>query len=156
MNDENPREHELTDRKFYPAAQEADFADYDTVLLATGTVSTGAPDDALDAVEMLATRRPPDAQQVTVRCKFLVYRNRNSDEEGVTLENGEVRTPQGFAFDNELPASAIVLADFDIDQTPVSAGKYLEFVEAGGWATMPGEKTPNKRAADICARSLAT
>ena len=58
--------HAGVDLRLGTDVQEADFADYDTVLLATGTVSTGAPDDALDAVEMLATRRAPDAQQVTV------------------------------------------------------------------------------------------
>lgn len=39
----------------------------------------------------------------------------------------------GFAFDNELPAHPVELAGFEIDATPVTAGQYLRFVEAGGY-----------------------
>jgi ergothioneine biosynthesis protein EgtB len=39
----------------------------------------------------------------------------------------------GFAFDNELGAHAVELADFAIDAEPVTWGAYLPFVEAGGY-----------------------
>ncbi len=39
----------------------------------------------------------------------------------------------GFAFDNEQPARGVVLADFEIDHAPVSAGAFARFVEAGGY-----------------------
>jgi ergothioneine biosynthesis protein EgtB len=40
----------------------------------------------------------------------------------------------GFAFDNEQPARPLILQPFDIDATPVTAGQFLQFVEAGGYA----------------------
>lgn len=40
----------------------------------------------------------------------------------------------GFAFDNELGEHAVALAGCEIDATPVTAGRYLRFVEAGGYA----------------------
>jgi ergothioneine biosynthesis protein EgtB len=40
----------------------------------------------------------------------------------------------GFAFDNELPAHAVRVADFSIDSTVLSWRQYLPFVEAGGYA----------------------
>ncbi|HSV70102.1 MAG TPA: selenoneine synthase SenA [Methylibium sp.] len=39
----------------------------------------------------------------------------------------------GFAFDNEGDAQAVRLATYEIDATPVSAGRYAEFVDAGGY-----------------------
>ncbi len=39
----------------------------------------------------------------------------------------------GFAFDNEGPGRSVTLNDFEIDATPVSAGQFLRFVEAGGY-----------------------
>ena len=48
-------------------ATEADVDGYDTVFLATGTESAGAPQGAIDAVQMLADRRAPEAQELTVR-----------------------------------------------------------------------------------------
>jgi ergothioneine biosynthesis protein EgtB len=48
----------------------------------------------------------------------------------------------GFAFDNERDAHERALAAFEIDATPVTAGRYLGFVEAGGYddpAFWPGE-----------------
>lgn len=48
----------------------------------------------------------------------------------------------GFAFDNERDAHAVDLPAYEIDATPVSAGSYLRFVEAGGYddpALWPGE-----------------
>lgn len=39
----------------------------------------------------------------------------------------------GFAFDNERPAMKVRLADYEIDSTPLSAGEFARFVEAGGY-----------------------
>jgi gamma-glutamyl hercynylcysteine S-oxide synthase len=39
----------------------------------------------------------------------------------------------GFAFDNELAAHAVELPAFAIDRAPVSWGRYLPFVESGGY-----------------------
>tara|TARA_R110002020_G_scaffold15140_2_gene53299 strand:- start:507 stop:899 length:393 start_codon:yes stop_codon:yes gene_type:complete len=36
-----------------------------------------------------------------------------------------------------------------------SSYKRREFVEAGGWATMPGEKSASRNGADACAEALA-
>ena len=46
---------------------------------------------------------------------------------------GRVAGERGFAFDNEAPARQIVLAEFEIDSAPVSAGAFARFVEAGGY-----------------------
>lgn len=40
---------------------------------------------------------------------------------------------RGFAFDNELPGRIAELRDFEIDTQPVSAGRFLDFVQAGGY-----------------------
>ncbi|OUM04346.1 hypothetical protein A8M77_01165 [Variovorax sp. JS1663] len=48
----------------------------------------------------------------------------------------------GFAFDNERDAHEVALDAFEVDATPVTAGHYLRFVEAGGYddpAFWPGE-----------------
>lgn len=48
---------------------------------------------------------------------------------------------RGFAFDNERAAHRVALPAFEIDATPVSAGEFLRFVEAGGYdepACWPG------------------
>ena len=55
----------------------------------------------------------------------------------IRMTGGEVtvgwpRERRGFAFDNELPAKTQPLADYEIDAVPVSCGRYLRFVEAGG------------------------
>lgn len=39
----------------------------------------------------------------------------------------------GFAFDNEVPALPCSLQAFEIDSVPVSWGRYLPFIEAGGY-----------------------
>jgi ergothioneine biosynthesis protein EgtB len=39
----------------------------------------------------------------------------------------------GFAFDNELAAHEAALEPFEIDATPVTWGRYLPFIEAGGY-----------------------
>jgi len=48
----------------------------------------------------------------------------------------------GFAFDNERPSMKLRLDNFEIDSTPVSAGEFARFVEAGGYdqtAYWPGD-----------------
>lgn len=48
----------------------------------------------------------------------------------------------GLAFDNERPGLEATLADYEIDGAPVSAGRFVEFVEAGGYdrtAYWPGD-----------------
>ncbi|MEO8059155.1 MAG: selenoneine synthase SenA [Burkholderiales bacterium] len=52
---------------------------------------------------------------------------------GATFELGRPTNEAGFAFDNEVPAIIVTLADFEIDAAPVSAGEYLRFVETGGY-----------------------
>jgi gamma-glutamyl hercynylcysteine S-oxide synthase len=39
----------------------------------------------------------------------------------------------GFAFDNERPTLSVTLAPFEIDSAPVTWGRYLPFIEAGGY-----------------------
>jgi gamma-glutamyl hercynylcysteine S-oxide synthase len=56
----------------------------------------------------------------------------------VSVRGGEVRigardADAGFAFDNERPGRELVLADFEIDSTPVGAGAFARFVDAGGY-----------------------
>ncbi len=40
---------------------------------------------------------------------------------------------EGFAFDNESPRHQVSLADYRIQNRPVTCGEYLEFVETGGY-----------------------
>jgi iron(II)-dependent oxidoreductase len=54
----------------------------------------------------------------------------------------QLGAPQGFAFDNELPAHTVELVDYAIAGAPVTQGEFLRFVEAGGYrepAWWPGE-----------------
>ena len=44
---------------------------------------------------------------------------------------------EGFAFDNELPACAVEVAEFEIDSRPVSWGQYLQFTQATSHPTPP-------------------
>ena len=46
---------------------------------------------------------------------------------------GADNTHGGFAFDNELPARDLRLADFEIDSAPVSVAAFAHFVDAGGY-----------------------
>jgi gamma-glutamyl hercynylcysteine S-oxide synthase len=52
---------------------------------------------------------------------------------GGTFQLGRRGDEPGFAFDNEGPGRSVTLADFEIDATPVSAGQFQRFVEAGGY-----------------------
>ena len=62
--------------------------------------------------------------------------------EGGNVSIGRARGAAGFSFDNEMPARVVALAPFEIDSAPVTAGEFLRFVEAGGYARgdgWPGE-----------------
>ncbi|MBL0420644.1 SUMF1/EgtB/PvdO family nonheme iron enzyme [Ramlibacter sp. AW1] len=55
---------------------------------------------------------------------------------------GRAAQAPGFSFDNELQAHRAELAAYEIDATPVSAGAFQSFVEAGGYeqaSWWPGE-----------------
>jgi ergothioneine biosynthesis protein EgtB len=55
---------------------------------------------------------------------------------------GRAANAPGFAFDNELPGRTVTVAPFEIDAAPVTNGRFLRFVEAGGYAEAawwPGE-----------------
>jgi ergothioneine biosynthesis protein EgtB len=69
----------------------------------------------VDALEPLAA--PPDAGQLAVDGGLATIGWRTG----------------GFAFDNELRAQEIALPGFHIDAAPVNWGRYLEFIEAGGY-----------------------
>ena len=49
------------------------------------------------------------------------------------------------------PSAAAKLAEFQ----KIDSWKQREFIEAGGWATLRGEKTPNSGVASACAEELA-
>ena len=53
---------------------------------------------------------------------------------------------------NAAPDAAAKLAEFKA--IPDSYTK-RQFVEAGGWATMPGQTTPDRRGAEACSAALA-
>jgi ergothioneine biosynthesis protein EgtB len=62
----------------------------------------------------------------------------------------QLGAPQGFAFDNELPAHTVGLGDYAIAGAPVTQREFLRFVEAGGYrepAWWPGEAGAWKAAA---------
>ncbi len=52
---------------------------------------------------------------------------------GGEVEIGRRADAPGFGFDNEMPARLVALGDFEIDSTPVSAGAFARFVDAGGY-----------------------
>lgn len=53
---------------------------------------------------------------------------------------------------NAAPDSAANLAEF---KAITDSYKKRQFVEAGGWATMPGQTTPDRLGAQACATALA-
>ena len=62
--------------------------------------------------------------------------------EGGDLEIGRAFDAAGFSFDNEQPARQVRVAPFEIDAGPLSNGRFLGFVEAGGYddpAYWPGD-----------------
>jgi hypothetical protein len=54
---------------------------------------------------------------------------------------------------NAAPDAAAKLAEF---KAIPDSYKKRQFVEAGGWATMPGQTSPDRRGAEACAVALAT
>jgi ergothioneine biosynthesis protein EgtB len=53
--------------------------------------------------------------------------------DGDTVALGRALEAQGFAFDNEQPATPVRLASFEIDATPLRNAEFVAFVEAGGY-----------------------
>lgn len=53
---------------------------------------------------------------------------------------------------NAAPDAAAKLVEF---KAIPDSFKKRQFVEAGGWATMPGQTTPDRRGAEACATALA-
>ena len=72
---------------------------------------------------------------------------RQSPHDALHVSGGSVRIGwpaerRGFAFDNEMPGHTVQLQPVEIDAQPVTAGRFLAFVEAGGYdepAYWPGE-----------------
>ena len=60
-------------------------------------------------------------------------------------------TPSCVARFMQQPSAALKLAEFQ----KIDSWKQQEFIEAGGWATPRGEKTPNSGVASACAAELA-
>jgi len=60
-------------------------------------------------------------------------------------------TPSCVASFMRQPGAAVKLAEFQ----KIDSWKQAEFIEAGGWATPRGEKTPNSGVAEACAAQLA-
>ena len=67
-----------------------------------------------------------------IRAMRKVGRRRVAIAAGVRRLGGPPE-PRGFAFDNELQGDRVRLAAYEIDATPVAAGDYACFVEAGGY-----------------------
>jgi ergothioneine biosynthesis protein EgtB len=63
-----------------------------------------------------------------------VVRQSELHMDGGTFHLGWPAGRQGFAFDNELPSCPREGEPFSIDAAPVTAGQFLRFVEAGGYA----------------------
>ena len=60
-------------------------------------------------------------------------------------------TPSCVARFMQQPNAAVKLAEFQ----KIESWKQGEFIEAGGWATGRGDKTPNSAVANACAEELA-
>ena len=59
-------------------------------------------------------------------------------------------TPSCVARFMQQPSAAAKLAEFQ----KIDSWRQREFIEAGGWATPRGDKTPNSGVADACAEEL--
>src|SRR5436309_6763173 len=59
-------------------------------------------------------------------------------------------TPSCVARFMQQPSAAAKLAEFQ----KIDSWRQREIIEAGGWATPRGDKTPNSRVADACAEEL--
>jgi iron(II)-dependent oxidoreductase len=53
--------------------------------------------------------------------------------DGGSVEIGRIDGDAGFSFDNELPTATVHLAPFEIDASPITAGRFARFVDAGGY-----------------------
>jgi len=60
-------------------------------------------------------------------------------------------TPACVARFMQQPGAAVKLAEFQ----KIDSWRQREFIEAGGWATSTGDKTPNSGVANACAEELA-
>jgi len=60
-------------------------------------------------------------------------------------------TPSCVARFMQQPSAATKLAEFQ----KIDSWRQREFIEAGGWATSKGDKTPNSGLANACAEELA-
>jgi hypothetical protein len=60
-------------------------------------------------------------------------------------------TPACVARFMQQPAASVKLAEFQ----KIDSWKQREFIEAGGWATPRGQKTPHSGVANACAEELA-
>jgi iron(II)-dependent oxidoreductase len=87
---------------------------HDETMLATHQLRVGAP---------LLSAPPPPATPVPARGEVLVP--------GGPFEMGT--STEAWALDNERPAHRVDVPAFLIDRTPVTNGRYLEFIDAGGY-----------------------
>ncbi len=53
--------------------------------------------------------------------------------DGAKTKIGIDHSATGFSFDNECPARGIILSNYEIDSTPLSAGEFAKFVDDGGY-----------------------
>jgi hypothetical protein len=53
---------------------------------------------------------------------------------------------------NAAPDAAARLVEF---KAITDAYKKRQFIEAGGWATMPGQTAPDRRGVEVCSTALA-
>lgn len=108
-------------------ATQSDLDSYDVVLLATGTVSTGLPDGAIDAVEMLTTGTAPDGDLVTVHgdTEIAMFAALWLAEQGRRVR---LSSPSG---------------DVGIDTNDMQRDRLAELLAAQGVETAVGQAAPN-------------
>ena len=71
--------------------------------------------------------------------------------EGGRVEIGRQSDAAGFSFDNEQPALTLELEPFEIDASPIDNGRFLRFVEEGGYDEpdfWPGLSRPWRKRSD--------
>ena len=107
---------ELTRRGFVFAMLAQHEQQHDETMLATHQLRQGTP--LLDAPEAPRTGAPPDVARVRIPAG--------------EFEMGTSTEP--WALDNERPAHAVFVPEFELDTVPVTNGRYLEFVDDGGYA----------------------
>lgn len=107
-------------------ASSGDLDDHDVVLLATGTVSTGAPDGTVDAVEMLTTATAPEGNAVTV----------HGDTE-VAMFAALWLAEQGRQVTLSSPAQ-----DVGLDTNDMQRARLNQLLEQAGVRTVTGQQAP--------------